>query len=156
MFTIYSIHRSSRVRVSAALLAAQRGHWRQTRCRHRFSLKTWETFDFFLLRKHVFKAEVVRHWNVTGQGSGQNLTKSKDITVNDTQVQKLKYHSQCQVSLLQFEVYKENTFLLYFFKPEHNSFIFPEFTLLVPVKQECNEWQLQQLHCHPENDYCKG
>lgn len=73
-----------------------------------------------------------------------------------TQVQKLKYLSQCQVILLQFEVYKENTFLLYFFKSEHNSFIFPEFTLLVPVKQECNKWQLPQLHCHPENDYCKG
>lgn len=72
-----------------------------------------------------------------------------------TQVQKLKYLSQCQVILLQFEVYKENT-LLYFFKSEHNSFIFPEFTLLVPVKQECNKWQLPQLHCHPENDYCKG
>lgn len=73
-----------------------------------------------------------------------------------TQVQKLKYLSQCQVILLQFEVYKENTFLLYFFESEHNSFIFPEFTLLVPVKQECNKWQLPQLHCHPENDYCKG
>lgn len=58
-----------------------------------------------------------------------------------TQVQKLKYLSQCQVILLQFEVYKENTFLLYFFESEHNSFIFPEFTLLVPVKQECNKWQ---------------